>query len=123
APCSKPFSITNPISRARPSTASNANHNRGGPANTDRSNRRSRSPSWLLRFISPTSCGSQLFTSSSSQYRSCSCSRVDFFMFVYLRWPLAGQRSVLAAHGRAPQFPRDKLQIVEEKGAHASELS
>src|SRR5205809_610720 len=77
------------------------------------SNRRSRSPSWLSRFISPTSCGSQLFTSSSSQYRSCSCSRVVSFMFVYLRWPLAGQRSVLAAHGRAPQFPRDKIQIVE----------
>src|SRR5207248_9294832 len=93
--------------------SSNANHNPGEPANTDRSNRRSRSPNWLSRFILPTSCGSQLFTNSSSRYRSCSCSRVVSFMFVYLRWPLAGQRSVLAAHGRAPQFPRDKIQIVE----------
>src|SRR5205807_7191682 len=84
-----------------------------GPANTDRTNRRSHSQSWLSRFISPTSFGSQLSMDSSSPFRSCSCSKPVFFTSVSLPWRLAGPRSALVVRHRRPQFPRDKMQIVE----------
>ena len=118
--CWRRSSITNPILHALPNMESNANRSPGGLANIGWRNRCCHWRSWLSRFISPTSFASRLRMASFSRCPFCSCSKAVSCMSVSLHSPAAGQKLILAAHARAPQFPRDKSKLSSKRFGHAS---